>query len=127
MDAPSLRDNIPTDPMLGPAFGLLAKVPLALLLWFNWFNNRMKPSDPRVSPLRGGLADLPPTLVQASTTEMLFDDARRYVAKAQAAESPVVLQSWPNMLHVWQMFTALPEAEDALENVQEFLADTSFQ
>ena len=53
---------------------------------------------------------------------MLFDDARRYVAKAQAAGSPVVLQHWPFMVHVWQIFTPqLPQAEEAFENISEFL------
>lgn len=122
MDAPSLRSNVDTDPMLGPAFGPLAKFPKILLLWYTWATTRMLPSDPRISPLRGSLAGLPPILVQASDTEMLLDDARRYVAKAQATESPVVLQTWPDMVHVWQMFTPeLPEAEEAFANIAEFL------
>ncbi|WOJ95663.1 alpha/beta hydrolase [Congregibacter brevis] len=122
LDAPSLRDNIATDPMLGPAFGALAKVPNIFVLWYTWATSRMLPTDPRISPLRGSLADLPPVLVQASDTEMLLDDARRYVAKAQAAESPVVLQTWPDMVHVWQMFTPeLEEAEEAFANIAEFL------
>ncbi len=123
LDAPSLRDNVATDPMLGPAFGPLAKVPRIFLLWYTWITTRMMPSDPRISPVRGGLAGLPPILVQASDTEMLLDDARRYVVRAQAAESPVVLQTWPDMVHVWQMFTPeLEEAEQAYANIAEFLA-----
>ncbi|GAB5414134.1 MAG: alpha/beta hydrolase [Congregibacter sp.] len=122
LDAPSLRANIPTDAMLGPAFGKLARVPTVLLLWYTWATSRMLPCDPRISPLRGSLAGLPPILIQASDSEMLLDDARRYAAKAQAAESPVVLQTWPDMVHVWQMFTPeLPEAEEAYENIAEFL------
>lgn len=122
MDAPSLRSNIASDAMLGPAFGALAKVPSIVLLWYTWATSRMLPVDPRISPLRGSLANLPPILVQASDSEMLLDDARRYVAKAQAAESPVVLQTWPDMVHVWQMFTPdLPEAEEAYANIAEFL------
>lgn len=121
LDAPSLKANVSTDAMLGPAFGFLTRVPNVLLLWFNWFSARMMPSDPRVSPVRGPLHDLPPVLVQASTTEMLLDDARRYVAKARAAESPVELQTWPNMLHVWQMFPGIPQAEEAFGRVGEFL------
>ena len=123
LDAPSLRENIATDPMLGPAFGALARFPKLLLLWYTWFTARMFPADPRISPVRGALHDLPPILVQASDAEMLLDDARRYVARAQAAESPVLLQTWPDMVHVWQMFTPeLPEAEEAYENMAEFLA-----
>jgi monoterpene epsilon-lactone hydrolase len=61
-------------------------------------------------------------LIQVSEAEMLFDDARRYVAKAQAAGSPVVLQHWPFMVHVWQIFMPqLPEANEAFENIAEFL------
>lgn len=121
LDAPSLRDNVDTDPMLGPAFGSLTRVPKLLLLWYTLFTARMLPRDPRISPLRGSLKDLPPILVQASDSEMLLDDARRYVTKAQAADSPVTLQTWPDMVHVWQMFTELPEADEAYEKMAEFL------
>ena len=34
-------------------------------------------SDPRVSPLHGDVALLPPTYIQVSGAEMLLDDARR--------------------------------------------------
>ena len=123
LDAPALRDNVASDPMLGPAFGKLTKVPSLFLFWYTWITTRMMPSNPLISPVRGSLAGLPPILVQASDTEMLLDDARRYVAKAQAADSPVVLQTWPDMVHVWQVFTPqLPEAEEAYENIAEFLA-----
>lgn len=123
MTSPSLRDNVETDPMLGPAFAKMLKIPTPLLWWFYWFSWRIPPSDPRVSPLRGNLEGLPPVLILASEAEMLIDDARRYVAKAQAAGSPVQLQVWPHMVHVWPMFTPeLPEAEEAFANIAEFVA-----
>ena len=123
MTSPSMRGNLATDPMLGPLFGKLARIPAILLLWLTWFNNRIPPAHPDVSPLRGDLGGLPPALVQASEQEMLLDDARRYVAKAQEAGSPVELQTWPHMVHVWQLFTPdLPEAEEAYANIAEFLA-----
>jgi acetyl esterase/lipase len=122
MTSPSLRGNIPTDPMLGPGFGKLLRLPRILLWWTNWLSNRIRPCDPRVSPLRGDLSGLPPVLVHASEAEMLLDDARRYVAKAQAAGSPVELQTWPWMVHVWHIFSPeLPEAEEAFDNIAEFL------
>jgi epsilon-lactone hydrolase len=122
LTSPSLAHNVPTDPMLGPPFGKLVRVPKALLWWASWFTNRIRPADPVASPLRGDLSGLPPVLIQVSEAEMLFDDARRYVAKAQAAGSPVVLQSWPHLVHVWQIFLAdLPEAGDAFDNIAEFL------
>lgn len=40
--------------------------------------------DPRVSPLFGDLRGLPPLLVFASSSEMLFDDSARLVERARA-------------------------------------------
>jgi epsilon-lactone hydrolase len=120
--SPSMRNNVASDPMLGPLFGKMAKVPNWLLLWLGVVQTRINPSDPLISPLRADLSRLPPVLVQASESEMLYDDARRYVNKAQAAGSPVQLQSWANMVHVWQIFNPeLPEAEQALAQIGKFL------
>ena len=69
---------------------------------------------------------LTPVLVQASEVEMLRDDARRYVNKARAAGSPVRLQTWNHMVHVWQIFNPeLTEACDALAEVGRFLAEVA--
>ncbi len=123
LESPSWRSNLASDPMLGPGFGKLLKLPRPLLLWLQWLRDRIRPLDPRVSPLRGDLSGLPPVLVQASEAEMLFDDARRYVARAEEAGSPALLQTWPYMVHVWQIFNPeLPEAEEAFANVAEFVA-----
>jgi acetyl esterase/lipase len=78
--------------------------------------------DPRISPLLGDLSRLPPILVQASDSEILRDDGRRYVNKAVAAGSNAVLQLWANMPHVWQIFDPeLPEASEAFEEIKLFL------
>ncbi len=120
--SPSLRRNVRTDPMLGPLFGALARVPSTLLLWSSWRRTGIKPCDPVVSPLRGDLSRLPPTLLQVSDAEMLFDDSQRYANRAQAAGSPVRLQRWAHMVHVWQIFDPeLPEARAALDEIGRFL------
>ena len=122
LSSPSMRKNLRTDPMLGPLFGKLALVPHTLLLCLGWLQTRIRPSDPLVSPLRGDLSQLPPVLVQASEVEMLFDDSQRYVNRAQAAGSPVRLQRWNHMVHVWQIFNPeLPEAREALAENGRFL------
>ena len=124
--SPSMRKHIVSDPMLGPLFGKLARVPHWLLLWFGLLQTRINPSDPLISPLRGDLSRLPPLLVQASEVEMLYDDARRYVNRAQAAGSPVRLQTWNHMVHVWQIFNPeLPEAEQALAEIDKFLEEAA--
>jgi acetyl esterase/lipase len=121
--SPTLKANLATDAMLGPLFGSLAKVPRTLLLWGAWFQARINPRDPVISPVYGDLSRLPPVLVQASEVEMLFDDSRRYVNRAQAAGSPVKLQTWNHMVHVWQIFNPeLTEARDALTEIGKFLA-----
>jgi monoterpene epsilon-lactone hydrolase len=120
---PSIRSNLLTDIMLGPLFGILLRIPKAILGWIFVLQNRFKPSNPIVSPVFGDLSDLPPILVQVSEAEMLLDDARRYVNKARAAGSPVRLQSWPGLLHVWQIFHPdVPEARDAMVRIGEFIA-----
>jgi len=108
--------------MLGPMFGRITKLPKSMVAWFGWLSNRMHPCDPRISPLRGDLANLPPTLVHASEAEMLLDDARRYVNKATAAGSEATLETWHHMLHVWHIFEpSMPEAQEAFEHIHRFM------
>ncbi len=124
--SPSLKANLHSDPMLGPLFGKLARVPRSLLLWMGWIQNRINPRDPVISPVYGDLSNLPPVLVHASEAEMLLDDSRRYVNRAQAAGSPVRLQTWSHMVHAWQIFNPeLTEARDALEEIRKFIAAAS--
>jgi monoterpene epsilon-lactone hydrolase len=121
--SPSIRGNITKDPMLGPMASMLTRVPRTLLLWVTWLQNRLRPSDPRLSPVYGDLADLPPTLVQASESEILIDDARRWVNRARVAGSPAELETWHGMVHVWQAFGPhLPEADEAFDRMAAFIA-----
>lgn len=118
----SLRSNIATDPMLGPHLGLLTRLPKTLGRLAVLITMRHRPGNPIISPLLGELDNLPPTLIHASTHEMLRDDAYRYYSKAQAAGSSVVLETWPHMLHVWQMFGRdLPEAAESLTKIAAFI------
>lgn len=120
--SPSIRTNLETDIMLGPLFGVLNRIPRSVLGWMFVLMNRIMPSNPLVSPVYSDLSNLPPTLLHASEAEMLLDDARRYVNKARAAGSPVRMQSWPGLLHVWQIFyPEVPEAHDAWNRIDEFL------
>jgi acetyl esterase/lipase len=123
--SPSMSSNLASDPMIGPLFGWLAKIPGTLLLWYTWFQIRISPRNPVISPVYGDLSRLPPVLVQTSEAEMLRDDSRRYVNRAVAAGSPVRLQTWDHMVHVWHIyFPELAEGREALEEVRKFLAAT---
>lgn len=126
LGSPSLKGNLSTDPMLGPLFKSLTKIPRTGLLWGGWIANRVRPCDPVVSPVFGDLSRLPPLLVHASEAEMLLDDSRRYVNKAIAAGSPVTLQTWQHMVHVWQIYhPELPEGREAMEEIGKFLRSRS--
>jgi acetyl esterase/lipase len=119
--SPSLHTNIKTDPMLGPLFAQFARVPHWLMLWGTFLTMKGRPAHPRFSPVYGDLAGLPPVLVQASASEVLTDDARRWVNKARSAGTEATLQLWPGVVHVFQAFVPdLPEAEEALTEVRQF-------
>jgi acetyl esterase/lipase len=118
----SFARNVHSDPILGPVFGHIARMPRGLFLWLAWFTLKARPCDPRVSPIHGELQGLPPLLVHASEAEMLFDDARRYVNKAIASGSQARLETWPHTVHVWHIFVQdLPEAQEAFAGIGEFL------
>jgi len=120
--SPSLVENIGSDVMQGSSFGPVVKAPKVLSLAVSFLMNRINPSNPIVSPLLGDLSNLPPTLVQASETEMFLDDAVRYVNKATAQGSPAQLQTWPFVMHAWHAFQ-VPEAEEAFQQAGAFLLE----
>ncbi len=121
--SPSLKSNIESDHMLGPLFGRMSRVPKVLLRLVNLFNNRMPPRHPNVSPVYADLSNLPATLVHVSAQEMLLDDAVRYVNKARSQGSPVELQAWGHMLHVWHIFVMrdMEEASHAFDQIDAFM------
>ncbi|KWX68755.1 alpha/beta hydrolase [Mycobacterium sp. NAZ190054] len=90
----------------------------------HYLNGVASPEDPAVSPLLGELAGLPPTLVQVAELEGLHDDAVAFARAATAAGSPVDLETWPGMIHVWHYFVPrLPQAVAALQRLGEWLDD----
>lgn len=128
LTAPSNRNNIKTDAVLGPVAGSLSRFPLPITWWLTLLGFRVSPANPVASPLRGRLDQLPPTLIHATDQEMLLDNARRYTALARNAGSPVNLHIWPGLVHVWHMFRQqLPEAEEAFDDIQQFLEKVESQ
>jgi monoterpene epsilon-lactone hydrolase len=80
--------------------------------------------DPRASPLFGNLSGLPPLLIQVGTDERLLDDARQYAERAASAGSPVRLEVWEGMHHVFQVDVAhLRTSGVALDRAAAFLAE----
>ena len=119
--SPSMKENLGKDLMLTPLLKDVLKLPRPFLLWGMRKALGLNPSHPDVSPIFADLSDLPPTLLQASASEMLYDDSVRYAAKAKAQGSDVVFQSWNNLPHVWQIFDDyVKEAHHALDEIGVF-------
>jgi acetyl esterase/lipase len=121
LTSPSLRTNIETDIMQGKTLGPVVRSPRSVSLWVVYLMHRINPGSPLMSPLLGDLSDLPPTLLQASETEMFLDDSVRYANKTNAQGSIAVVQTWPFTMHVWHAFD-VPEADEAFEEIRKFLA-----
>ena len=78
-------------------------------------------SDPMISPLFGDLSDLPPILVQASESEVLYNDSTRFVAKAEKQGVDITFQKWHGLIHWWHMFGSMPESKEAIEKIIAFI------
>ena len=75
---------------------------------------------PKLSPLFADLSGLPPTLIQVGEREILYSDSERLRNALTTAGVPCVLQSWPDMWHVFQMFP-LKSAGEAMTAMADFL------
>jgi len=79
-------------------------------------------ADPRASPLFAEFDGAVPVLIQASTTEILRDDAVRMGARLTEAGCDVTVDLWPDTPHAWQIFGDwLPEAREARAEAAAFV------
>lgn len=111
--SPSMVDNADRDPML--------RLNNLLVLRNHYVPASHLVTHPHVSPLFGEFAGLPPLLLQVGSTELLRDEAIRTAQKARAAGVEVELELWPDMPHVFQIVSFLPESAQALEHIVQFV------
>jgi acetyl esterase/lipase len=76
---------------------------------------------PLASPLYANLTGLPPLFIQVGSAEILVDDATRVAERAKAAGVEVELESWEDMIHVFQAFPMLAEAGQAITKLGDFV------
>lgn len=75
-----------------------------------------------VSPAHCDLAGLPPTLIQASSSEIMHHDAVLMAERLTAHGVSCELQVWPGQVHVFQAAAPLvPESEQAVNEVVSFI------
>jgi epsilon-lactone hydrolase len=94
--------------------------PMILALARNYLGQG-DPRDPLASPLYADLKGLPPLLIQVGDRETVLDDATMFANKARAAGVDTELQIWDGMIHVFQMFSEIPEARRAIASIATFL------
>jgi hypothetical protein len=66
------------------------------------------PREPLASPIHGDYRGLPPLLVQVAENEALYADATRMVDAARRDGVEVELDTYPDSVHVFQVFDFLP-------------------
>lgn len=109
----SITTNAKSDAMLSPgSLEQMAKLYLG----------ELDRKAPLASPLFADLSGLPPMLVHVSNTEVLLGDAERLVEKVKEAGGDAVLEVWPKMPHVFQVFAGrIPEGKVAIVKLAEFI------
>jgi acetyl esterase/lipase len=66
--------------------------------------NGADPRSPLAAPIYADLKGIAPLYIQVGAAETLLDDAIRLAGVAGAADVPVTLEVWPEMIHVWHLF-----------------------
>ena len=90
--------------------------------WADWFCDAAQRRDPLVSPLRADLSGLPPIYIQAGRAEILYDSIQAFADRAQKQGADVVLETWENMNHVFQMFGLdSPQSAEALQKIAQVI------
>jgi len=94
----------------------------AFLQWRNWFCDPAQCRNPLVSPLWADLRNLPPIYIQAGNTEILYDSIRAFAEHGKNQDADVVLESWEDMNHDFQIFGHEAwQSADALRRIGEVI------
>jgi epsilon-lactone hydrolase len=93
-----------------------------LVQWADWFCDSAERRNPLVSPLWADLRGLPPIYIQAGRAEILCDSIQAFADRAEKQGADVVLETWENMNHVFQMLGPdSPQSAEALQRIGEVI------
>ena len=86
--------------------------------WADWFCDSAERRNPLVSPLWADLRGLPPIYIQAGRAEILYASIQAFADRAQEQGADVVLETWEDMTHDFQMFGLdSPPSAEALRRI----------
>ncbi len=97
----------------------------ALIKWHKFMQESHDPYDPLVSPRFGDFGKLPSLFIQVGSSELLLEDTKTIVQKAEEAGTEVVCKVWYKMPHVFTIFSDfLPEGKQGIQEVADFLKNS---
>ncbi|HYW38661.1 MAG TPA: alpha/beta hydrolase [Terriglobales bacterium] len=86
--------------------------------WADWFCDSAERRNPLVSPLWADLRGLPLIYIQAGRAEILYASIQAFADRAQKQGADVVLETWEDMTHDFQMFGLdSPQSAEALRRI----------
>ena len=86
--------------------------------WADWFCDSAERRNPLVSPIWADLRGLPPIYIQAGRAEILYPSIQAFADRVQKQGADVVLESWEDMTHDFQMFGFdSPQSAEALRRI----------
>jgi monoterpene epsilon-lactone hydrolase len=84
-------------------------------------NNTDNLKDPLLSPLYGDFHNYPPTIIEVGSQELAIGDAMNLYKKITEAGGKARLDVWKGLWHVFPLITNLPEADESLNLVAQFV------
>lgn len=88
-----------------------------------WWAGDHDTTDPRVSPVRGELAALPPVTTYIGGRDILLPDARELDRRIRAAGGESMLHEWPSGFHVFMAALTTKEAQAVIADAARLLRD----
>jgi len=95
--------------------------PKAIKFFNESYLNNQDPKNPLISPLFADLRGLPPILMHIGEDEMLRENAVSLFNSAKEAGANVTYKVFSGMWHIWQLYLELPQSEQSLNEIADFL------
>jgi cation diffusion facilitator CzcD-associated flavoprotein CzcO/acetyl esterase/lipase len=116
-----LGDAVTPDPLPVPPPGEAMLSTAWALTCVDFYRGQHNAAEPGISPLRGDLRGLPPTLIQAGTDELLHDQALALETALVAAGTHVRCEITQHRWHVFQLHGGvLKSADEAILRLASF-------
>jgi monoterpene epsilon-lactone hydrolase len=92
----------------------------SMALMAHLYLNGRSPTDPVASPLFGDFTDFPPTLIHASSSDIVYDDAIRLAERIRQVNGDLTLRLWTDETHVWERMDG-EQGRRSIELAAEFI------